>query len=147
MLQAGSGIEAPAKLRFLAIELFMIHLPSGKSEPLSHFGDHYRVLMRIDTTSGSHWGEIYLNEGSRPADWVAWASYYEKFLHRSFASEASLQAEILCSIHPFHLARAQLLCETLRGKTVLCHDSWIELTDQGDSRPLLNMAEAYISLF
>lgn len=50
MLQAGSDIEAPAILRFYAIELFMIYLPSGKSEPLSHFGDHYRVLMRIDTT-------------------------------------------------------------------------------------------------
>ncbi|MWV44420.1 hypothetical protein GRF59_12340 [Paenibacillus sp. HJL G12] len=147
MLQADTSTRVQAVIRLHAIELFILHLPSSKSEPLHSLGDHYRVLMRIHSSCGKGWGEIYLNEGNRPVDWVTWASWYERFLHRNFADEASLQNDILHSIQPFHLPRVQLLCdaihETAAGRTT--RGSVTE--DRQDSGHLLRFAEAYVSLF
>lgn len=140
MIQAEPDAQAPSVLRIHAIELFILHLPAGGPEPFYRVGDHYRVLMRIHTSSGIGWGEIHLNEGSRPADWVTWASWYNKFLHRRFADEHSLQNDILHSIHPQLLSRVQLLSDAIQGAAA-------RTAQPGESCHLLEIAEAYVSLF
>lgn len=145
MLQADADVEAPGQIRLHAIELFILRLSSKESGTFDPFGEHYRVFMRIKAGKGNGWGEIFLNEGHRPADWVVWASWYERFLHRSFKSQASLQEDILRSVDPLHLSRAQLLCDALQGAGQAEDRS--SITGKGGSGPLFRLAEAYVSLF
>ncbi|MGN7358601.1 hypothetical protein ACTHPF_12745 [Paenibacillus sp. SAF-054] len=146
MLQADSAVDISERIRFQAIELFIVHLPSDKSEPFRPFGDHYRVLMGIHAGGGCGWGEIYLHEGQRPADWVVWASWYERFMHRSFDCKASLEKDILYAVDPSHLTRVQLLCDALQTLHS-SRENASELTNQGTNGGLFRMAEAYVSLF
>jgi len=150
MLQTESGVASKANqetIRLHAIELFVIHLPKENQVTLCGFGDHYRIMMRMMTSRGCGWGEMYLNEGNRPSDWTAWASWYEQVLRRSFESVSSLENSLISGMRPNHLGRVQLLCDALQGLTGPSGGRVGIEAGQDERSLLISAAEAYVSLF
>lgn len=133
--------------RIYGIELYILHLKPLQPDPYHVYGDHYHVLMHMKTNIGASWTEVFMNEANRPADWVCWASWYEKYLRRSFRSEEELLADMLVSMNPVHLQKAQLLYDALH---LLKGDKKFEASiglPENDIIKLVSEAEAYVSLF
>ncbi|GIO31875.1 MULTISPECIES: hypothetical protein [Paenibacillus] len=150
MLHTESDTEPLAvqgTIRLHAIELFVIHLTKKNPSTFCGFGDHYRVLMRIVTSGGCGWGEMYFNEGNRPVDWTAWASWFEQVLHRNFKSVSSIETGLISNLRPFHLARLHLLCDALQGLSGTSGRGLGAEGEQVERSILMNTAEAYVSLF
>ncbi|GAB6988199.1 hypothetical protein [Paenibacillus pini] len=145
MIMSAKGREpVPESLTCIhRIELYILHLNPSQPNSYRVYEDHYHVLMYMKTNNGSTWSEVFLNEANRPADWVYWASWYEKFLHRKYVGEAELQADVLASMTLPHLPKAQLIYDALH----LIKDRKTSFGPPEEVSKIVHEAEAYVCLF
>ncbi|MGO4373282.1 hypothetical protein AB4Z21_21450 [Paenibacillus sp. MCAF20] len=54
----------------------------------------YRVCLHLATTNGLGWGELFVNEADKPADWIRWGSMLHRYIGEMHAKESPVDNRI-----------------------------------------------------